>query len=333
MKKLFVSLVALMTATLSFAQNSLLATLSHEGNITTFYGANALRDAHEAAVHGDVISLSSGTFLSTNITKAVTIRGAGMEVNGQTGTEPTIISGYFEINIDAETAERLTIEGIYHNATISIIKVDNATFMKSRFYTIWRGTINPMSNGTFIHCRIANALYAIGSATFVNCIIWSSVVSYESVSNMEYINCVMTKGNGNWNNIASSSLRNCILISKRGYNLDESNTAYNCVSITDEVMRPTFEDIPNTTNTMLVSSNENIFKTYDGNYSDNETFELTAEASATYLGLDGTQVGIYGGTLPYNPTPSNPQITKCNVATKSTMDGKLSVDIEVSIAK
>lgn len=67
--------------------------------------------------------------------------------------------------------------------------------------------------------------------------------------------------------------------------------------------------------------------------SDNETFELTETAKATYLGTDGTQVGIYGGMLPFDTTPSNPRITKCNVAAKSTADGKLSVDIEVKAAE
>ena len=67
--------------------------------------------------------------------------------------------------------------------------------------------------------------------------------------------------------------------------------------------------------------------------SDNETYELTETAKATYLGTDGTQVGIYGGMLPFDTTPSNPRITKCNVAAKSTADCKLSVDIEVKAAE
>ena len=42
---------------------------------------------------------------------------------------------------------------------------------------------------------------------------------------------------------------------------------------------------------------------------------------------------MYGGVLPYNSTPSYPQITKMNVANKTTADGKLSVEIEVSAAE
>ena len=45
MKKLFLSLVALIATTMSFAQSTLVATLSHGSNITMYYGTYALRDA------------------------------------------------------------------------------------------------------------------------------------------------------------------------------------------------------------------------------------------------------------------------------------------------
>ena len=61
--------------------------------------------------------------------------------------------------------------------------------------------------------------------------------------------------------------------------------------------------------------------------------DLTDEAKATYLGTDGTPVGMYGGPMPFDLTPTYPQITKMNVASKTTADGKLSVDIELSTAK
>ena len=62
-------------------------------------------------------------------------------------------------------------------------------------------------------------------------------------------------------------------------------------------------------------------------------FELTDEAKTAFLGDDGTEMGMYGGVMPYNSTPSYPQITKMNVANKATADGKLSVEIEVSAAQ
>jgi len=68
-------------------------------------------------------------------------------------------------------------------------------------------------------------------------------------------------------------------------------------------------------------------------YSDDNEYKLTEAAKGLIKGTDGTEVGIYGGNLPYAPTPTNPQISKFNVAAKTTADGKLSVDIEVKSAE
>ena len=99
MKKLIVSLFVLLCATMSFAQTGLLATLSHEGSISTYYGSTALKDALEKATDGDAITLSAGQFLAANITKNVTLRGAGMSVRTDSiySHEATIVQGAFEI--------------------------------------------------------------------------------------------------------------------------------------------------------------------------------------------------------------------------------------------
>ena len=123
--RLFCLLVlALLTGTLAQAQTSLMATLNHEGTISTFYGARALQQAHQAAASGDVITLSSGTFQAENIAKAVTVRGAGMDVTSANGltSEPTVLANNFDIKIPNTDTNRLTLEGIYHNGTITIRK-------------------------------------------------------------------------------------------------------------------------------------------------------------------------------------------------------------------
>ena len=137
--------------------------------------------------------------------------------------------------------------------------------------------------------------------------------------------------------IESSTFNNCVIyansISGSSYNeLNSSCTAFYCVG-KNNYNTQIFRNIPNTTNTTLDGDLNTLLQTYTGTYSDNEAFELTDEAKTKYKGSDGTEVGIYGGSLPFDPTPTNPQITKCNVASKSTADGKLSVDIEVSAAE
>ena len=332
MKKFFLSLVALIvSATAMFAQSSMLATLSHDGNISTFYGATALRDAHNAAAHGDIITLSSGSFVAVNITKAITLRGAGFEVNTELQIEPTVITGDFTIKIPNDVTQRLTIEGIYHNHDLFYQNsLKNATFIKNRFKKIEYNTDNStLKNATFIHCRIAESLIlnSNSTASCVNCVIVKPYSYDSSSSNFEFQNCILDF-KGYSNPVNSSSLKNCITVwNSDNCRLESSNIAYNCVGIGGS---RTYEYMPNTTN---VTKGYDIFTTYRGTYSDSENFDLTDEAQATLLGIDGTQVGIYGGSMPFDSTPTNPQITKCNVAAKSTADGKLSVDITVNGAE
>ena len=327
MKKLILSLVAaIVAATATFAQGSLLATLSHDGDITAYYGTNALREAYAAAVSGDIITLGSGTFNAVDIAKGITIRGAGMTPTGN--SLPTIISGDFTIgSIDNLS---LTLEGIYHNNTIYYnAAVDKVNLLKSRFKTITTNDSGcKLTNLTMIHCRIAdwfNAGYPDGSASCTNCIF--DKIPYWGT--YEFINCFIKADNDD--RIENSSFQNCILYGGNMNKLKSSNVVFNCVAANNG--DALFANISNSTNVSKECSE--VFKTYrDGaSVTDDETFELTDDAKTTLLGNDGTQVGIYGGNLPYDPTPSNPQITKCVVAAKSTDDGKLSVDITVNSAE
>ena len=135
MKKFFLSLVFLLSLTgATFAQSSLLATLSHGDEITVFYGPNAFKDAHNAAEHGDAISLSSGTFKAVDVTKAITLRGAGWERDTIKNTIPTKIEGDYEINISDSVPQRLTIEGIYYLGKSSVCKGLNNCFKTIKYF-------------------------------------------------------------------------------------------------------------------------------------------------------------------------------------------------------
>lgn len=339
MKQLFFSLVALVSATMSFAQSSLIATLSHDGEISTFYGTGALRDAHAAAQHGDIITLSSGAFPSVNITKAITLRGAGMQVDTVAKTQPTIITGDFEINIPDSVEKRLTVEGLYCSEAIAVKKLKNASFLKDRLKCIKSYTYEIMKNVTFIHCKISQ-FYNWGSSTssnsasFVNCYIAHS--DYY-ICNAEFTNCYVRTYRPY--DFRLSTFNNCIIwntasTANAWHKLDKTCAANYCLCKDGSGDNGVFANIVNnSSNSYLPGDLNTLFKTYTGNYTDDENFELTEEAKAKYLGSDGTEVGIHGGALPFDPTPTNPQITKCNVASKSTADGKLSVDIEVSAAE
>lgn len=323
---LFVALVA-MFATTAKAQSSLLATLNHEGTISTFYGSNALIQAHAAAADGDVITLSSGTFQSVNITKAVTLRGAGMVLDATTQTEPTVLANEFKIDIPDETTQRLTIEGIYTNQTVTINKLKNAMFLKDRFRYFSLPSSGYGKDLTFIHCRITEKYWgnndSNNSAVFQNCLVRDM-----QGNNYIFNNCLFLADTNTTNShCGNSEYRNCIILNS--YDTNSTSTYYNnlyCKSYANNKF-----NVTNNTNVEVAKDNEAIKNLFF--YSDDNEYKLTEAAKALIKGTDGTEVGIYGGSLPYDPTPTNPQISKFNVAAKTTADGKLSVDIEVKSAE
>lgn len=319
MKKLLSFFLVLVCAMSSFAQTSMMATLNHEGTISTFYGVNALKQAHAAAVSGDVITLSSGTFISTDITKAVTIRGAGMDLSKAYDivNEPTVLGGNLSINIPAEDTGRLTLEGIFLNNDIyfSEGQVKNALFLKSRFNNIYNNSCK-IQDLTILNCRISRG-FRIGSGTaqFLN-----SVVNDFESGYISFSHCVILSG-GIDN--SGNQYKNCIICCESP--VSSSSSAYNNLFIANQDY--ILKNVPNNTNLRVPKSDERF--AYLRGYDDSKDYKLTDQNRDVLKATDGGEIGIYGGSLPYSAIPTNPQITKFNVASKTTADGKLSVDIEV----
>lgn len=322
-KKFFLVMLALMMCGANaLAQSPLMATLSHDGKISTFYGSSAFQQAHAAAANGDVITLSSGSFAGENITKAVTIRGASMEVDTVHAIEPTVLTGNFNINIADSVTNILTMEGIFHNQEINVANLKNAMFLKCRFNKfsyVFSGS-SVMKDLNFINCRIANSFLGNGngSASFINTVA-KGITSSSNSGHYSLINSIVFGSD-----VKNSEFKNCILveISSR-----TDNSYYNNLFIIDDTNA--LNSIPNTTNVRVPKNDERIANLL-GDYSDSNPYTLTEEANNILKGTDGTEVGIYGGSIPYDATPTNPRITKFEVAQKTTADGKLSVDIEVN---
>jgi len=332
MKKYFLTLVAaIVAATAMFAQSTLVATLTHGENVTMYYGTYALRDAHNAAVSGDVINLSGGAFQAVQISKAVTLRGSGIDAQN-----PTFIVNDFDINIPTDDKGRLSMEGIRCANDVRLKgTLTNAYFLKCQFYRLQCYSSSVVvKNAMIANSKVTNRFSINGSSSFQ--IINSFVIGFlneNSNAAASFINSVICGGDGyNYgyaNYLGCVQMINCIIFGK--YNkIPSSSVGNNCVAV--GFSEDIFRDSPSSTSCKS-STFAKIFKTFTGTYSDTETFELTDDAKIQFLGTDGTQIGMYGGVLPYTSTPSYPQITKMNVANKTTADGKLSVEIEVSAAK
>lgn len=361
MKKTIFSVLLMVCGFVSqaVAQSSILATLHHNGQIKTFYGTNAFIEANSAAADGDVITLSSGTFNAPvdTITKVITVRGAGLELDTLNNVEPTIINGNIVLNIPEASSGKLIFEALDLSDSIFYAStLKSPQFIKCRMDYVRERNNGRMINAQFLHCIISEniRLSVNSSATLVN-----SYVSYpysvdSKTSNFEFQNCVLYMSEPGY--IESSVIRNSIIVHKYGgrdsygksyYSLSPSTTAYNCLGVWTGELGYTgisssflFHFQTNTTNTGLTfrktsPANTGVFKDWYFHTVRLENFanirlELADSYKSKYLGSDGTEVGIYGGKLPFDPLSTNPRITKCEVDAKTTADGKLSVKVEVN---
>ena len=323
MKKLLLSFVAFVFATVCLAQQQLVATLTHGDEISMFYGSYAFRDAMNAAVDGDVINLSGGNFHATKINKAVSIRGTGTEVE-----TPTIILEWMDVEITAESASGLTIEGlrIPHLTLKRMLK--NALILKNHINSVGIEGNAIFNNFKIVNCQINECRCdGTGTCQFLNCFIKKISTSNNANLTTELVSCVINKGYY-IDDINYTTFLNCILVND-GTNtwnsLPSTSSAFNCLAVSARG-GDAYKNIATGANNQSIQD-LSIFTDSDC------MKDLTDEAKRTYLGSDGTPVGMYGGPLPFSLTPTYPQITKMNVASKTTADGKLSVDIEVSAAK
>lgn len=373
MKKLFSILVLAFSCSALFAQQTAVALLNHEGTISTFYGSDALVQAHKAAAEGDVITLSGGAFTApSSWTKAVTLRGAGCYEGADNSREVTSIGNDFKLAIPAEIETTMTIEGIKFKSNFNFSynngydTNNNTTFLKCHF----SGEISSVSHNTnFYNCVLSNSLSFgadaddLAEVYLFNCYV-NDPYNYRGYVSVELTNCIVrfsqtsqNSGSQNIWRLEYAKYNNCIFlgniqVSKNipsDFNIPTNCTATNCLSCYCAYKNATetedaiydyniFDEMGNSTNQYLENGKPihetitSVFKTYNGTdwFTFNELYELTDEAKATYIGSDGTQIGLHGG-IGFDLVPSTLQITKCEVAPRSTSDGKLSVSIEVGI--
>lgn len=333
---LLVLLLVVVGSKKALAQNEV-ATLEHGDEMSAYYGTNALVEAHNAAVDGDIITLSSGTFTSINITKAITLHGAGYSTD-TLGITPTCISGNFNIEVPNDSIY-LVIEGIRFQGDITYRdQLHYAKFIKCCMNSLNRytGPYNDSPHGRMVNdVQIINCQFNVvaeictqnNSVTIINCAINDlSHQSYWGVwiwsSNLNIYNSIIgqIRGDGCYN------LYNCIVHphANSAYGQLTNGYAYNCIEIGS-----VFSNAVYTFDCMSADSLSEVFESFDGTFSTNTDFHLKEEIATTFMGNDGSEVGIFGGMRPYNPRPSYLILNRCNVASRSTIDGKLSVDIEV----
>ncbi len=341
MKKFFILIAMMIMAFVcAKAQDVQLVTVQHGSEMQAFYGPDGFKNAMAAAQKGDVISLSGGNFNSATIDKAVTIQGAGYVQDVKNNRYKTLFIGDVNINLP-EGESGLYIEGIctYNNFYIqgNVASMSIARCMMTNNVEVK----SESNNLTFLHCRI-NSLTLTGvshSALVRNCAIrWF----YGSNSNAEdgvVENCVIGKC---YNDVIHFQFKNCIFWDSyySSYNsysnsvsTSVSNSYYYClINIRNNPL--TNQVLEGSTGDSSCQYTSDFLLKYFGNKDANYQSALTlTEEGKKIKGMDGTEVGVHGGSMPFTDVPSTPQITQKTVAPQSDANGKLAVKFVIEAQK
>lgn len=315
MKRTFLLICTLLCANVLFAQEQL-ATLKHNDSIRVYYGADAFKQAYNAAVNGDVITLSDGIFNTTDVRKGITLRGNGACGDTSRNAIGTYFLDQFYVRGLGDSLQ-FSAEGIYfqsfHAGTSGSDAFYNTKFTKCRITSCYGYGIQAMNcvmpgvGGSSSHQNIYTNCVLNGLPDFSicnNCIMKGSSPS----NTIAYNNCIVIKANtSGGSSLNSGAVRDCILIG--GFTATSPASSGNvAMSISD------------------------VFENWNGNTitTDLEAYVLKSSVSDTIVGFDGSEVGIFGGFMPFEKwTPTYSVIKRCNVSNRTTADGKLSVDIEV----
>ena len=275
--------------------------LRHGGN-TTFYKYYEVQNAVDAAVDGDTIYLTDGTYQPFNINKRIMVRGAG---------PTTMIEGDCEIDISGTAKLTMPVlDAICFNGNVIVKSAyKQFTLRKCKMVDLIWNESNEFWDTKVTQCYFTNMLnlpnnvkefnafnskinylhphdYTEGQATFNHCNIGSVT---DTISNSSFYNCCIyeTSGGRNKSYIIGCVLKSCTL------------SAYDV----------------RTSNCSMVDCIKNL-----GNADYMEW--------KSYYAPDGTLNGVYGGQYPFSLNPELPTVTKYQLGvdpTTKTMHVKLTV--------
>jgi len=332
MKKSIFTLVMFCYALMGKAQvtDEQSAILQNGDNAQIFYGTNALVEALEAAPdRGATITLSSGTFAGGTITKCVNIYGAGWveqkvardnDNPSDNSILPTIINSKITISIPEELTapHNIHIEGLrtsYGSGGYLCDKpIDGLEIMKC--YITDNGTrvqFTAENKNVVITQSYINEVLGLGDALIQNCYIINgcNITCLNVNESHVVINHCIVGGHGGYGSNCKALFTNSMIWGN--YGIGPSSTARNCMFNIGSI-----SNVGSEGNIFSVDYNQIFEDATNFNYTDARTFKIKDELVNTYMGNDGTQIGINGGNYTWNKTPHTPFVKDLQLS----IDGK-----------
>ncbi len=321
----------------TMTMNAQTIALHSSTGVQIFKGNTALANAYTASQSGDTLYLSGHTFTPpASFDKQLMIFGAGHYVDSTLATGKTFINGNVTLN---ENADLFYLEGveITGNFTISTNHSVNNVIIKRCKINGTFNALGDLSNPTSNLSLIGNVL--MNRLNLEN--IQNSLLSNNIISN--------TFQGSNGNMISNNIIMGFIWGSSMDYLFFGSNNTLNNNIILWEGYNANVGGSGNIFNNNLYvepTPDYGATATSIGNYTGilqsaifvNQTgnafdyaHDYHLQAPTSYLGTDGTEVGIYGGTFPYKEgaVPHNPHIQLKNIAPTTDANGDLQIQIQV----
>lgn len=343
MKKfLLLLLTIILTNSLIKAQHQVI--LQSQGEFQVFSSSNGFIDAYNEAENGDTIYLPGLQYNSpSNIEKQITVFGTGYHPAHTESTGRTRINGFifrdgsdgshFEgmyissvVRFAGDQIENITLKRVHVNGNIELNRIASDPCIECNHITIRESVFSDFSGR---YSNITNLHLANNIAQRIMYIANDN----DGISNVAWIA----------NNIVTSTNIYHYLISHVSNSLIENNIFVNAGSANYFFVNYHGNHFANNALNKNPTANEE--NTWQNNYPNIEEEEFFVEFSASYdyennyhlenpdyyPGTTGNQVGIFGGLQPFkeNTRPTNPQIINKNVASSTTEDGTLEVEIQV----
>lgn len=333
MKNLILFTTLLISTLVVNAQKVALHTTS---GVQHFVGVSGFNDAYNNATNGDTIYIPGGGFTApSSIDKQLYVFGAGHYPDSTQATSKTFINGNISLS---ENADGFYLEGVDINGQIGFSynkSINNVTikYCKMNKIDVYGNNtfITPSSNLIFINNIIAgevllsngqnvgmfnNIIEARITNSFGN-IFENNIFMYSYTGATSYYSL-----NGN-NNVVQN---NIFLNASNRYINGVSNQINNNVFIDSA---PLFGTTPIFSGNYYPISQSTIFINQTGNVFD-YSHDYHLQSPSTYLGIDATEVGVYGGMNGYKEgaVPSNPHIQLNNISPTTNNSGFLNVHIK-----